>query len=105
MTHDQLLTVLKEAKSIINSQPFVYVGDDINSDVTLTPAHFLSLNPKIGLPYDSTEEELDKDFKPTISSAETLILIWNKGMKHVNKSGKYGKMIIYCVEGRDIRGD
>ena len=40
VTHDQLLTVLKEAESIINSRPLVYVGDDINSGVTLTPAHF-----------------------------------------------------------------
>ena len=40
LTHDQLLTVLKEAESIINSRPLVYVGDDINSGVTLTPAHF-----------------------------------------------------------------
>ena len=63
---------------------YVHVGDDINSGVTLTTAHF-SLNPDIGLPYYSTEEELDKDFKPSTSSAETLILIWKKGMKHVNK--------------------
>lgn len=40
LTHDQRLTVLKETESIINSRPFVYVGDDIYSGVTLTPAHF-----------------------------------------------------------------
>ena len=39
LTSNQLLTVLKEAESFINSRPVVYVGDDINSGTHLTPAH------------------------------------------------------------------
>ena len=50
LTSEQLLTILKEAEAVINSRPLVYVGEDINSYMTLTPAHFLTLNPKIGLP-------------------------------------------------------
>ena len=40
LTNEQLLTVLKEAEAIINSRPIVYVGEDINSGTTLTPALF-----------------------------------------------------------------
>ena len=47
LTNEQLLTLLNEAEAVINSRPLVYAGNDINSYVTLTPSHFLSLNPKI----------------------------------------------------------
>ena len=40
LTSEQRLTILKEAEAVINSRPLVYVGEDINSNKTLTPAHF-----------------------------------------------------------------
>ena len=40
LTNEQLLTVLKESEAIVNSRPLVYIGEDINSGTTLTPAHF-----------------------------------------------------------------
>lgn len=80
---EQLLTILKEAQAIINSRPLVYVGDDINSFMTLTPAHFLTLNPRIGLPASIEDDSDDSDFKPDKSSADRLILTWKKGLKHL----------------------
>ncbi|MCG8078743.1 MAG: hypothetical protein JAY75_21215, partial [Candidatus Thiodiazotropha taylori] len=80
---EQLLTILKEAEAIINSRPLVYVGDDINSFMTLTPAHFLTLNPRIGLPASIDDDSDDSDFKPDNSSADRLILTWKKGLKHL----------------------
>ena len=50
LTYVQLHTVLKEVESIVNSRPLVYVGEDIDSTITLTPGHFLSLNPATGIP-------------------------------------------------------
>ena len=85
LTNDQLLTVLKEAEAIINSQPLVYMGDDINSGITLTPAHFLSLNPNIGLSNFAQEDDHDISFRPKVNSTENLILIWKKGLKHLEK--------------------
>ena len=85
LTKDQLLTVLKEAEAIINSRPLVYVGDDINSGTPLTPAHFLSLNPNVGLPNFAPEDDYDMTYKPKVDSAETLIHIWKKGLKHLDK--------------------
>ena len=49
LTTAQLQTLLKEIKAVLNYWPLVYVRDDINSNIPITPAHFLSLNPKIGI--------------------------------------------------------
>ena len=40
LTNEQLLTILKEAEAVINARPLVYIGDDIQSLIALTPAHF-----------------------------------------------------------------
>ena len=85
LTNGQLLTVLKEAEAIINSRPLVYMGDDINSGITLTPAHFLSLNPNVGPSNFSLEDDHDISFRPKVNSTENLILIWKKGLKHLEK--------------------
>ena len=39
-TNEQLLTILKEAETVIKARPLVYIGDDIHSHIALTPAHF-----------------------------------------------------------------
>ena len=83
LTSDQLLTIIKESEAIINSRPLVYVNDDINSDSYLTPSHFLSLNPKIGKPNVVINDEADCDFNPNVSSANSLLHIWKKGLKHL----------------------
>ena len=46
----QLQTLQKEAEAVVNSRLQVYLGDDINSNVALTPGHFQTLNPKVGIP-------------------------------------------------------
>ena len=50
LSNEQLLTILKETEAVLNSRPLVYIGDDIHSTIALTPAHFLTLNPRIGIP-------------------------------------------------------
>ena len=81
LTSEQLLTILKEAEAVINSRPLVYVGEDINSYMTLTPAHFLTLNPKIGLPISTRDDTDDINYNPEISSADKLLATWKKGLK------------------------
>ena len=80
LTSEQLLTILKEAEAVINSRPLVYVGEDINSYMTLIPAHFLTLNPKIGLPVSTSDDTDDIDYNPEISSADKLLATWKKGL-------------------------
>ena len=88
LSSEQLLTILKEAEAVINSRPLVYVGDDINSSMTLTPAHFLTLNPKIGLPATTRDKTDDIDYNPDISSTEKLLATWKKGLKHLSSFWK-----------------
>ena len=57
----QLHTLLKEVEVIVNSRPPVYVVDDLELNITLTPRHFLTLNLDIGVPnldYDQARSYL-----------------------------------------------
>ena len=87
----QLITFLSEAKAVVNSRPLVYVGDDINSDITLSPAHFLSLNPRVGIPeVPVDDDEGDPEFHPNVrrSSVEALLKLWKKGQQHLERFWK-----------------
>ena len=80
----QLQTIFKEVESTVNSRPLAYVSDDIASDITLTPNHFLSLNPNTGiqeLEYDAN----GKDYRPYESTTERLLETWKKGQKLLNE--------------------
>ena len=70
----------------MNSRPLVYVGDDIASNICLTPAHFLTLNPKTGIPCNDEEgiTTEDPEYLPNISNAEILLQTWKKGQKHLD---------------------
>jgi hypothetical protein len=48
----------------------VYVDDDINSNVLITTAHFLTLNPKTGIP--NKEISNDSDYKPYTNTGDIL---------------------------------
>ena len=91
LTSEHLLTLLKEAEAVINSRPLTYVGDDIHSFMTLTPAHFLSLNPKIGSPSHEQDNSVDSDYNPQITSAERLVVMWKRGLKHIDSFWKIWK--------------
>ena len=79
----QLQTLLKEIESVINSRPLVYVGDDIESNITLTPGNFLTMNPNIGVPEFEYDQD-DPDFNPYESSTDRLLFIWKKRQKLLN---------------------
>ena len=83
LTSEQLLTILKETEAVINSRPLVYVGEDINSYMMPTPAHFLTLNPQIGLPVSTRDDTDNIDCNPEISSADKLLATWKKGLKYL----------------------
>ena len=52
----------EEVEAFISSRPLVYLEDDINSNSTLTPSNFLTLNPKIGIPKCEIDDN-DQDFR------------------------------------------
>lgn len=73
----QLQTLIKEVEAVVNSRPLIYYGDDLNSTISLTPAHFLSLNPDTGIP--PVNDEFDSDYLPYKSSTDRLLQTWKKG--------------------------
>lgn len=80
LTLVQLQTILKEVEAVVNTRPLVYVGDDITSNIALSPSHFLSLNPNTGCP-ELNEDHNDQDYNPYESSSEKLLQIWKKGQR------------------------
>ncbi|XP_053376986.1 uncharacterized protein LOC123529097 [Mercenaria mercenaria] len=87
LTLIQMQTLLKEVEATVNSRPLVYVNDDINSNITLTPNQFLGLNPKTGIP-TTTTEDMDSDYSPYEITSVKLLSIWRKGQHVLNEFWK-----------------
>ena len=83
LTVIQLQTILKEVEATVNARPLGYVGDDLESNITLTPRHFLSLNPYTGISEIEYDQD-DPDYSPYESSSGILLQIWKKGQKLLN---------------------
>ena len=82
LTLIQMQTLIKEVEAVLNSRPLVYVGEDINSRVTLTPGHFLTLNPRIGIPESDVGEN---EYIPCESTGTKLLEMWKQGQKLLDK--------------------
>ena len=78
LTNEQLLTLIKEAEAVINSRLLVYVDEDINSKFNLAPTYFLTLNPKIGLPTYTQDDNDYAEYTPEISSSDRLLTTWKR---------------------------
>ena len=72
---------MTETEVIINSRPLVYLGEDLNDRIALTPSHFLSPNMKTGTPLIKNDGKIaDPTYLPTkILPKETLLNTWKKG--------------------------
>ena len=82
LTEKQLTTTLAEAEAVVNSRPLVYVDEDINSSMVLTPAHFLSLHSQHILSdiVKDSDPDYDAEKKPTTAQhLET----WSKPFESV----------------------
>ena len=63
LTEKKLRTFLTEAEAVLNSSSLVYVGEDLSSGFSLTPADFLTLNPKTGTPVVEIDNQQNPDYK------------------------------------------
>ena len=61
LTSLQLQTVLSEAEAIVNTRPLTYVDNELKPRKTITPMHFISMNPKVELPTTVNNHEDDPD--------------------------------------------
>ena len=59
---------------MLNSSLLVYVGSDIESGLSLTPSHFLLVNPKTGVPI--LDAESDPEYLQKFTLKENLITKW-----------------------------
>ena len=84
------ITFLAEAEAVINSRPLVYVSEDFGCGFSLTPADFLGLNPKSGIPVIEIHGPHDPDYGKK-SSTDKLVEIWGKGQQHLNSLWKVWK--------------
>ena len=82
LTIFQLQTVAAEIESVINSRPLIYIESEIDTGVALTPAHFLMMNPKTGVPV--LEEDTYLDFVEPISLKEHLLEKWKLSQQSIN---------------------
>ena len=79
LTSIQLQTILKKIEVKRNSRPLIYLSDDINAQVTITPMHFLE---SIG----DKDEEHGLDYKnQQLSSSQKLLESWKNGNRCINK--------------------
>ncbi|KAH3747900.1 hypothetical protein DPMN_182335 [Dreissena polymorpha] len=76
---------------IYNTRPLVYVDDDINSTIALTPASCLTLNTNNGIPKVNSDEDTDSTNLDNPSSAHNLLQIWKKGQWILNTFWKIWK--------------
>ena len=70
LTQLQLQTFFSEIEVVLNLRPLVYVEDELNNGITITPSYFLTLNTEKGTPSIEGEdkgEELDYELKNTSS--------------------------------------
>ena len=84
LSDDQMHTVVKEVESVVYARPIVYISDDIDSTITITPGHFLCLNPKIGM-RETVHGGDDPDNTPYESSERNVLQIWKKGERLINR--------------------
>lgn len=81
VTSTQMQTLLKETEAVLNSRPLVYVDEDIDSCITITPAHFLSLNRNIGLPEIDKTDGDDEEYLPFNKPESEILKLWKKGQR------------------------
>ncbi|CAC5413046.1 FAM208A [Mytilus coruscus] len=84
---EQLRTLLTEVEAVVNSRPLAYIGEDIDSNIVLTPSCFLTLNKHTGIP-ERIDNDDDPKYKPQFSSTDNLLELWKKGQKHLNRFWK-----------------
>ena len=75
------------SQAVVNARPLVYVGGDIDSSITLSPRHFLSLIPDTGIPEVEASTN-DLDYNPYESTAGRLLQLWKKGQRLLDMSWK-----------------
>ena len=89
-TQLQLQIFLSEIEAELNWRAFVYIGDDLNDGIIITPSHFLTLNTKTGTP--TVKEETKAN--------DSQIIIWtiHPWKKHMEKKTTNFKFLLESTQ-------
>lgn len=94
----KLQTVVKELAVIVNSQQ-VYIDNDLNSRLTLSPHYFLTLNHDTGDKHGQFWCRTSAEWKLQQATAETV----DKGQNGHWSSGKYCTTNVYLLFVKKVR--
>ena len=79
-------TYLTEIEAIINARTLAYLDKELDNQI-ITPAHFLSINIKTGIPVltvKNDNEKIDPSYHvEEMNTAEKLLGSWNKGQRRL----------------------
>lgn len=71
--------MLTEIETTLDSRPLVYLRDNINDHVTITPMHFL---PEI----EKKDKEYDSDYNnQQLSPSQKLLQLWKKRNRYLDE--------------------
>ena len=106
LTYEELLTVIYEMKSVVNSRPLCYVNDDSSEEV-ITPSHLLLGRRVLTKFYsDFNESNMDCDaLSRRVHYLQTLIdHFWNRWRQdHLFELRERHKLIINVIPDREIK--
>ena len=88
LTEKQLVTVLAEVETVVNSRPLVYIDDDINSSVVITPLSFLSLSHQHFVPDCMNESNTDFQANRKIDTGQKILESWKSDQRYLNQFWK-----------------
>ena len=94
LTEKQLVTTLTETEAVVNSRPLVYVDDDINSSMILTPSNFLSFHSQHIFPNVLDDPDPEFEVAKKATSSQALLQTWKRGQNRLNQFWIYGEMNI-----------
>ena len=85
LTEKQLVTTLTETEAVVNSRPLVYVDDDINSSMILTPSNFLSFHSQHIFPNVLNDPDPEFEVVKKATSSQALLQTWKRGQNRLNQ--------------------
>ena len=85
LTEKQLVTTLTETEAVVNSRPLVYVDDDINSSMILTPSNFLLFHSQCIFPNVLDDPDPEFEVAKKATSSQALLQTWKRGQNRLNQ--------------------
>jgi len=85
VTNDHLNTLLIEIEAVVNSRPLFPVGNELEDPIALTPAHLITVNPRLGSPeFEPVAPDGDPEYVQRLRPEQKLLLTWRRNQEVLN---------------------